>query len=308
MLSRLEIEEKPSLQFVLLLFIFVISIILFTAVGGLFSFFLYDLNPEILNNIQYASKDELNGVKLIQLFSGLGGFIVAPLFYAFLTSKKTTQKLGLTAPKSSINFLLVFIFMISFTPFLSWLIDVNTAIVFPEFMGDIEKWMLAKQDLAAHTTKAYLSFEGIGELIILLIIVVIIPALGEELLFRGALQQTLINWTKNHHVGIWITAFLFGAVHMQFYSFAPIMLMGALFGYLFYWSKSLWLPIVGHFINNGTVVIASYFYPEMVDNADISIFGDNESSAVFYVASFIVSTAILYLMWKINTKKLAPQL
>ena len=81
------------------------------------------------------------------------------------------------------------------------------------------------------------------------------------------------------------------------------MLLGVLFGYIFLWSKSLWLPIVGHFINNGTVVIASYIYPDMVDNADISIFGDHESSAIFYVGSFIVSSAILYLMWKINTKE-----
>jgi len=134
-----------------------------------------------------------------------------------------------------------------------------------------------------------------------MLIVAVVPAVGEELLFRGVLQKIMIAWTKNPHFGVWITAFLFSALHLQFFGFFPRMLLGALFGYLFLWSKSLWLPILGHFINNGTVVLASYFYPEMVNKADIALFGEGKESLAMYFFSFVLSVGLLFLMWKINT-------
>jgi len=84
----------------------------------------------------------------------------------------------------------------------------------------------------------------------------VLPAIGEELYFRGSLQGILQQW-KGIRISIWITAIIFSTIHFQFYGFVPRMLMGAFFGYLLFWSENMWLPIVAHFTNN---VLAIIFY------------------------------------------------
>ena len=68
------------------------------------------------------------------------------------------------------------------------------------------------------------------------------------------------------HIAIWITAFIFSAVHMQFYGFVPRMLLGALFGYMFVWTGSLWVPVLMHFVNNGIAVVVNY----LIDNQGLA--------------------------------------
>ena len=97
-----------------------------------------------------------------------------------------------------------------------------------------------------------------GGLIFNIILIAIIPALGEELFFRGALQGVMKAW-KGAKLAIWITAIIFSAIHLQFYGFVPRMLLGAFFGYLLFWSENIWLPIIAHFVNNVLAVIFYYF-------------------------------------------------
>jgi len=87
-------------------------------------------------------------------------------------------------------------------------------------------------------------------------LIAILPALGEELFFRGAIIRVFQDW-RGFKTAIWITAFIFSAIHLQFYGFLPRLLMGAFFGYLLLWSENLWLPVTAHFINN---VVAVVFY------------------------------------------------
>ena len=190
--------------------------------------------------------------------------------------------------------------MVGFTPFLSWLIELNESMVFPDFLSELERWMRASERKAKLLTKAFLTFDGFGSLLYVMLIVAVVPAIGEELLFRGVLQKIMISWTKNPHLGIWISAFLFSALHLQFFGFFPRMMLGILFGYIFLWSNSLWLPILGHFINNGTVVIASYYYPELINDADFSLFGDENTTIVASLFSLFFAIVTLFLIWKIN--------
>ncbi len=302
MLSRLEIEKKPGLQFVLILCLCLISVILFSIVGGVITLMVYGLDVSNINNLD--DPNTIAGMKLLQLFSAIGLFVAPPIIYGLIVSKTPIQQLSLTRLGKPINYLLVLLVMIGSMPFLSWIIEINSSMVLPDFLSGVEQWMRDSENQAELLTEAFLTYDGLGSLFYVLIIVAVVPALGEELLFRGVLQKILIKGFNNPHLGIWITAFAFSALHMQFFGFFPRMLLGVLFGYVFFWSKSLWLPIVGHFINNGTVVVSSYFFPEMVSNADISIFGDSENSFVFYLLSVVVSSSILYLMWKLNAKKI----
>ena len=299
----LEIDQKPFLQLILILSLCLISVILFSVIGGLITVGVYGFDAIGMNNL--GDPNTISGLKLFQLFSAVGLFIVPPIFYGLFTSKKIFQTLSLNKLKKPINYVLILILMVISTPFISWIIEINSNMVLPEFMSGIEDWMRSSERQAENLTKAFLTFDGIASFFYVLIIVAIVPALGEELLFRGVLQKIFINWFKNPHAGIWVAAILFSALHMQFFGFFPRMLLGLLFGYIFLWSKSLWLPITGHFINNGSVVIMAYAYPDMVDDADISLFSKGDNNFIFYISSLIVSVGIFYLIRSINQNKKA---
>ena len=302
----INIDKNPFLQLIFVLCLCLVSMLLFSIVGGLITVFLFDFDISSINNL--ADPKTIEGLKMFQLFSAIGLFLVPPIAYALLTSKKPLEKLSLVKGGKSINYLLILVLMIGSTPFVSWVIDVNASMALPDFMSGIEEWMRTSEKQAEDLTKAFLTFDGKGSLLYVLVIVAIVPAIGEELLFRGVLQKIFIKWTNNPHFGIWITAILFSALHMQFFGFFPRLLLGLMFGYVFLYTKSLWLPILGHFINNGSVVMASYYIPESMENADISIFEEGENSVIFYIVSFIVSAAIFYLIKKINNQKNKPVL
>ena len=300
MAFRIDLENRPVLQLILILSLCLISVVLFSAIGGLLTIFFYGFDLSEINN--YGDPNVIEGLKLFQLFSAIGLFLVPPLVYGIISSKKTLEVLSLNSLNKPINYLLVLLLMLLSTPFISWIIELNANMVLPEFLNSVEHWMRTSENQAEELTKTFLTFNGLGSLFYILIIVAVVPAIGEELLFRGVLQKIVINWTKNAHLGIWITAIFFSALHLQFFGFFPRLLLGLLFGYIFLWSKSLWVPIFGHFINNGSVVIASYFFPESINEADISIFKDSEYSIVFYGISCIISIFIFFFIRKINKK------
>lgn len=301
MLSREELANKPFLQLLLILCLCLASVILFSLIGGVLTILIYGFDLTNMND--YSNPDVIAGLKLFQLFSAIGLFLVPPLLYGIIASKKPLKKLHLKQKVNPINYLLVAALMVVSTPFLSWVIEMNANMVLPDFMAGVEQWMRISEMQAEELTRAFLTFDGFGSLIYILLIVAVVPAVGEELLFRGVLQKIIIQWTKKPHLGIWLTAILFSALHMQFFGFFPRMLLGVIFGYIFYWSNSLWLPIVGHFINNGSVVIISYFSPELISNADISVFEDNPYSYVYYGLSLALSLGVILMIKKRNNRK-----
>jgi uncharacterized protein len=125
--------------------------------------------------------------------------------------------------------------------------------------------MLEMEDNANALIKQLLVMNSPWELLLNLLVVGVAPALGEELVFRGVIQQQAQRLFKNPHVAIWITAILFSAIHFQFAGFLPRMVLGGVLGYLFWWSGNLWLPIIGHFFFNSFQVIAYYFVGDKVD-------------------------------------------
>ena len=133
--------------------------------------------------------------------------------------------------------------------------------------------------------------------------IAIIPAIGEELLFRGVIQRIFTRWTRSNHWGIWIAAILFSALHMQFYGFVPRMLLGVLFGYLLVWSGSMWLPIIAHFLNNALAVIAMYMIDKELISPKVEEFGSTSGSYYGAIISIILVGVFLVLIKKQNEEK-----
>lgn len=162
-------------------------------------------------------------------------------------------------PQKLVFGLLMFVFSYAFVAFLNqW----NKGISFPDWMQPIEQWMRAMEDSALETTDVLLSGKTIPKLIANLLVVAGVAAFAEEVFFRGALQQFIKEWLKNGHVAVWLSALVFSAIHFQFYGFFPRLALGAMLGYIFLYTRNLWIAIFVHFINNALVIIAMFFWGE----------------------------------------------
>lgn len=158
--------------------------------------------------------------------------------------------------------LLTILIVIVFVGVNSFFIEWNSNITLPESLKGLEEWAREKEDLAEKAVTVLTNFESVGQLLLAIFVIAVLPGIGEELVFRGLLQKEFIKASGNVHVSIWVAAILFSTMHMQFFGFVPRMFLGALFGYLYYWSGSLSLAMLAHFINNTVSVLALYFYQQ----------------------------------------------
>ncbi len=200
------------------------------------------------------------GLKWLQFLQTVGTFLIPPILCGWIWSEnhRPAEWLRLNRRTDGLLFLLAIGIMICAIPAINLLADLNGRIELPESLGFIEQKMKQMEETAAALTAKFLQADNLGELLLNIGLMALLPALAEEFSFRGTLQQIL----GNKHTAIWVTAFIFSAIHMQFYGFIPRMLMGAMFGYIFVWTGSLWIPIVMHFTNNGLAVIAYYIWGE----------------------------------------------
>lgn len=127
------------------------------------------------------------------------------------------------------------------------------------------QWMLEVESRTENLVKALMVMEGPGEFAFNFALVAILPSIGEELLFRGVLQQQIEKWSRSPVAAVWIAAVLFSAFHFQFQGFFPRLILGACLGYLFIWTRNLWAPIVAHLFINGIQLTAQYFYRQEVE-------------------------------------------
>jgi hypothetical protein len=186
----------------------------------------------------------------------------------------------------------VVIFMAVNSVFIEW----NAKLDFPEFANEFESWAREREDIAGELTKVLTDFSSPGELMLALVVIAVLPAIGEEIVFRGVIQNELYRATKNIHVSIWFAAVLFSAIHFQFFGFVPRLLLGALFGYLYYWSGNLMLAIVAHFVNNAVSVTALYLYQQGTFTFDIE---SEESAPVsLVIGSAVLTGGLLYYFYK----------
>jgi uncharacterized protein len=196
------------------------------------------------------------------------GMILSSIFYWKWIERQPLQVFFQNDHLSLIMFILVVGLILCFVPFDGWIAEWNENIVLPDSLKALEIWMKNKETELKQLTEFLTNFSGIDKLLLGLLVVAAIPAIGEELLFRGLILNLLSRIFANKHIAIWLTAIVFSAIHLQFLGFFPRMLLGAMFGYLFIWTKSLWLPIVAHFVNNGVALLAMYMHNNHISQFD----------------------------------------
>ncbi|MBB6237597.1 hypothetical protein HDC90_002219 [Pedobacter sp. AK013] len=252
-------EINPFLQLLLLLFYAVAGGLVFGLLAVAIVLMIYGLG--IVSNLDLLLAGDpkyIGGFKVIQILSSIGTFILPPIALALTERKKVTEFYLFRQPKFLLVVLVLAIMILSM-PFMEWTVIWNQKMVLPDFLHKIEQWMKEKEAIAMKITIQLITVRSNFDFIVNLLMIAVIPAIGEELMFRGGVQRSLNRAFENPHVAIWLSAIIFSAIHVQFYGFVPRMLLGAGFGYLYYYSGSIWYAMLAHFINNAYAVCAAFY-------------------------------------------------
>jgi len=233
----------------------------------------------------------LNIMRISQVVTTFFIFIIPPIWLSKSQNMAFTNFYSLKKI-DIILVLLVILFMTAVSPVMEGVAITNQKMVLPEFLKPVENWMRNKEDELMKMTVLLLRIESTGDFFINLFIIALMPAVGEELFFRGALQRSFKRMFKNPHVAIWLTAFIFSAIHLQFFGFFPRMILGAIFGYIYLWTGSLWYAMLAHFLNNAYAVCIAWYMQSKhmsLSEADITL----HFPWYGYVISLILSIFLL---------------
>lgn len=227
-------------------------------------------------------------------------FITPAIITALFITKLPADFLQLRKTPSFKSILLTTTIILLSIPAMNFIIHCNESIVLPDALSGLEKSLKALEDSNKEQINILLGEPTIGSLIMSVLIIGLLTGLGEELFFRGTLQNIFRTRPMNPHSAIWITAIIFSALHFQFYGFIPRVLLGAFFGYLILWSGSIWLPIFAHALNNSLVVITSWISSRNSFNLDINTIATDLSpeSYILIIISLISTTLIIIQLYR----------
>jgi len=258
----------------------------------------------MMQSVGDVNAENLALLKYLQMAQSIGLFIVPSFILAYLFGNKIVGYLCLSKSPHLISIVLATVIVFSASPLVNLVGQWNSQMTLPAWLSDVEQWMRDSEDSAKRITELFVYTDSIGGLLFNIFMIALIPAIGEEFLFRGVLQRVLTDWFKNKHAAIWLTAILFSALHMQFYGFVPRALLGAMFGYLLIWSGNLWLPVIAHFINNAVAVIAYYMYDKGTIAVNPDEIGTDSEYGIAGIFSAVVVVALFYAYYKYEKRKL----
>ena len=217
-----------------------------------------------------GTNQTISALRVLQVLQTFAFFILPVLAAVWLWSDRPLHWLRMDKGMSWQTAGLVVLMMLVYSPGINLLSALNQELSLPSWLSELEVWLQAREAEASLLTDRFAQADTIPQLMLNLLIMAVLPAIGEELCFRGTCQGLFAHGTSgprkpyynrlraHTHEAIWITAILFSAIHIQFYGFVPRMLLGALLGYLLCYSGSLYVPMLAHFTNNAVAVICFY--------------------------------------------------
>lgn len=231
---------------------------------------------------------------------------VIPAIATAMVSTRLPARLLLVDNMPRLNMLLLtLIVMLVSVPAMNMLVEWNDSVTLPQSLSAIANEMRAMEESAQKSVELLMGGTSVGSLIVSILIIGIMAGFSEELFFRGALQR-LLSFSLNIHVAIWLSAFIFSAFHLQFFGFFPRFLLGAFFGYLLYWSGSLWLPVAAHVFNNSLVAIVQWLRQRETLPVDVDKIGSQTSDSsemILFAVSLILTIVGIILIARMSQKK-----
>lgn len=294
-------DMKPFSQFMFAIFVMVASLFIFMIAGLVAAIPVYggDGLLRIMTEMNQADKPlDVNFLKYLQILQSVGLFVVPPFILGWLYHGKVSEYLLIDRTTKGQSYFLAIASLLAIVPCINLLGDLNSRMSLPESLSGLETWMKNSEENAKMLVEKFMAVEGIPGLLFNVFMIAIIPAIGEEFLFRGVIQRIFTGWTRNHHLGIWITAFLFSAMHLQFYGFLPRMILGAMFGYILVWTGTMWVPVLAHFINNLMGVIGYFLMGKGTISKDIEEWGTDPGQLPLVVVSVLLVGGLLFLLYR----------
>ncbi len=294
MLKGFLVNHSPAVKLTLLLAL-LLAFLLFSTLFGILALIPF-FGPGIITALaspDYSNPAMINALKALQILNMAGGLLLPALLFVWLTDKKPSSYLKLSTIPAWLTLLLAAILIVAAQPFIGFTNELNSQLKLPAAFSGIESWMRNEENLAQRITEAFLSTTTLTGLAVNIFMIALLPAICEEILFRGVIAQLFTEWTRNIHWGIFISSVIFAAIHLEFYGFLPRFLLGMSFGYLFYWSGSLWLPVIAHLINNLLSVVVEFLFRKGTISMNADQFGA-PNSLVAVLISFLVVGGIMY--------------
>lgn len=257
--------------------------------------------PEVKQYI--ISGPDLSNVaiaRFFQIFQSVGVFIIPAFILAYIFHGNYWEYLKLKNNPYAGYIILSVLSIIVSIPLINFFSYLNSNIDLPDFMGILEDKIIDMENEADYLMESFLDTITIKGLITNMIMICILPAIGEELLFRGIFQRLFIEWTNNIHIGILLGAFFFSFIHFQFFGFLPRLFLGIYFGYLFVWSRTIWLPVIAHFTNNAFAVVYYYISGSNIGNSEIENLGTTEGDFIILALSVFLTFSLIFLIYRIS--------
>jgi len=297
-------------------FLLRIMTLLFVLLCGLFAtFMLYFIvllfqngfNLEVIQSSFKEMMSEPSQIRIIQTLQSFCIFILPPFILCNLYGEPTSRFLSLKLPNWKMALLgsLSIVFMM---PLLNVLVEWNAGLHLPETLQGVENWMRVSENDAKRVTEILLKGTSALDLTLNLLIVAVLAGVGEELFFRGLLMRLFSDVLKPQedgklkpwvmHVSIWTIAFVFSAIHMQFFGFFPRFILGAWFGYLLWWSGSIWVPVLAHFTNNALSTLVVFGQNKGVLTDDPDRWGMDQTWWLSLISLVLIAATIRYFLLK----------
>jgi uncharacterized protein len=292
-------SAHPTVQFLVLVLLgFAATFVLGGMATGLFYLAGYgDEALQATQNMTSPTPIQVLILKLYQIVQAIGLFAVPYILYRIVLEQKGYALIR--TPFLKPIYLLVFLVaMLSAFPLINFITEWNGNLVFP--IDSVNQWIQSTEQSAEKLIQVFLQTDSFSGFLFNLTLLALTPAIAEELLFRGTLQPLMLKaFKQNFHMAIWVTAFWFSFIHLQFLGFFPRLLLGAVLGYAAHWSGSLLLPMLGHFVFNGLAVTLAYFIGTESLSKDIETFGAHSDDILFTALSAVI---VLSGMWLIRSR------
>ncbi len=199
--------------------------------------------------------------------------------------------------QSKAIYLVAGLFLFVCGPLMQLLAKWNADLSLPSSLQALERWMKAQEESMALLTEQVVMVDDLSFLFLNLVVMAVLPAIAEEFYFRGSLMHIVQRMVQNNHLTVWITAIVFSAIHLQFYGFFPRLMLGVFFGYMLVWTQNIWIPVLGHFINNASVTIMAYYYARQGKTyQDLQHY--ETYPIIVYIGSFILTGLLGYWLWR----------
>lgn len=270
------------------------------AIGITKTFFGIDLQSSFFDIVNHPSEypQGVLALKLNQGIISIAIFIVPAILFSRSINQNPVHFLHLKHKTRIYNYLFIIILIISAIPVASWLLELNQNLHLPNSLKEFETYLRGDEAFSKLQSEAFVRANGIGQLILNILIVAVIPAIAEEIFFRGCLQNFVRMCFYNLHVSVIFTAIIFSAIHGDYFGFLPRFMFGVVLGYAFAYSGNIWVTVLGHFLNN-TITILAFYISEK--HPEIEYFKDDYNFPIYLtaIAAFGV-VIVLFAMSKLR--------